>query len=481
VARLARERAQAAYQPPAASLPAELQALDYDGYRDIRFRPARSLWRERQLPFEAQFFHRGLYQRDAVRLHEITPQGVRPLGYDSGDYDFGHNALQPRGWGDLGHAGFRLHYPLNGAQYKDELLVFLGASYFRALGAGQQYGLSARGLAIDTAGGSGEEFPRFTQFWLERPAADARTLKFYALLESPRATGAYRFEVVPGNETVVRVQARVFLRAGGRPVATLGIAPLTSMFFSGENQPRPGDFRPEVHDSDGLMVASGDGEWLWRPLQNPRQPLTTSFAVKQLRGFGLMQRDRAFASYEDTEARYERRPSAWIRPLSDWGPGRVELMQLPTPDETHDNIVAYWVPARLPAAGEPLDLSYEIAWQGEAQAQPPGSRVLQSRVGMGYTRLTPLERSGQLQYVLDFAGPALDALPPDAKVQAVVSADANGRVLEQIAYPHPAGKRWRLTLRVQRLDPRRPVELRAFLQQDRHVLSETWTHIILPE
>src|SRR5690606_10242831 len=196
------------------------------------------------------------------------------LPYDSGDYDFGKNALQPQAWGDLGHAGLRVHYPLNNAQYKDELVVFLGASYFRALGAGQQYGLSARGLAIDTVGGSGEEFPRFTQFWLERPAADTKQVTLFALLESPRATGAYRFDVIPGAQTVTRVQARVFLRAGDRPIATLGIAPLTSMYFFGENQPRAGDFRPEVHDSDGLLVANGD-EWLWRPLQNPARATTT--------------------------------------------------------------------------------------------------------------------------------------------------------------------------------------------------------------
>jgi glucans biosynthesis protein len=481
VAAIARQRAQAPYVPASAALPGDLAALDYDGLRDIRFRSARALWRDAQLPFETQFFHRGPYQREPVRLHEITPQGVRALGYEGGDYDFGRNALQPQAWGDLGHAGFRIHYPLNTPQYKDELVVFLGASYFRSLGAGQQYGLSARGLAIDTAGGSGEEFPRFTEFWLERPAADARQVTLYALLESPRATGAYRFDIVPGAPTVTRVQARVFLRPGQRPVTTLGIAPLTSMFLFGENQPRAGDFRPEVHDSDGLLIESGDGEWLWRPLQNPRQATVNSFGVRQLRGFGLMQRDRAFASYEDAEARYERRPSAWVRPLSDWGPGRVELVQLPTPDETHDNIVAYWVPAQLPAPGEPLDFSYEIAWQGDAQAQPPGSRVLQSRRGMGYTRLTAMELSGQVQYVLDFAGPALDALPADAQVRPVVTADANAQVLEQVAYPLPAGKRWRLTLRVQRLDPARPVELRAFLQHDKHVLSETWTHILLPE
>jgi glucans biosynthesis protein len=482
VAAIARERAQGPYTPPAAPLPTELQALDYDGYRDIRYRPDRALWRDAQAPFEAMFFHRGLYQRDPVRLNEVTPAGPRPLAYDSRDYDFGGNAVHPQGWGDLGHAGFRVHYPLNTPQYKDELLVFLGASYFRALGAGQQYGLSARGLAIDTVGGTGEEFPRFTEFWLERPAADAKVLTVHALLESPRATGAYRFEIVPGSETVMRVQSRVFLRAGAvADVATLGIAPLTSMFFSGENQPRGGDYRPEVHDSDGLMVATGEGEWLWRPLQNPVRTAVNSFAVQQLRGFGLMQRDRAFASYEDAEARYERRPSAWVKPLNDWGPGRVELVQLATPDETHDNIVAYWVPARMPAAGEPLDLAYEIAWQGDAQQRPPNGWTVQSRRGMGYTRLTPLERSGQVQYVVDFAGPAFEALPAGAAVRAVATTDSNGSVLEQLAYPLPAGRGWRMTLRVQRLDPSRPVEVRAFLQQDTHILSETWSNIILPE
>ncbi|RYZ04416.1 MAG: glucan biosynthesis protein G [Comamonadaceae bacterium] len=480
VARLAQERAQSPYQPASAALPSELQALDYDGYRDIRYLPAKALWRDAQLPFETMFFHRGLYQRDGVRIHEITADGARPLPYASGDYDFGKNTVQPQAWGDLGHAGLRVHYPLNGPQYKDELVVFLGASYFRALGAGQQYGLSARGLAIDTVGGSGEEFPRFTEFWLERPTADAKQVTLYALLESARAAGAYRFDVVPGEQTVTRVQSRLFLRHTDKPVATLGIAPLTSMFFFGDNQPRTGDFRPEVHDSDGLLVANGD-EWLWRPLQNPARPTANSFAVQQLRGFGLMQRDRAFASYEDVEARYERRPSAWVKPLGDWGPGRVELLQLPTPDETHDNIVAYWVPAQLPAPGAPLDLAYEVHWQGDAQQRPPGSRAMQSRRGIGYAKLDATERASQVQYVVDFSGPALDALPAGAPVRAVATADANGRVLEQLAYFNPAAKSWRMTLRVQRIDPAKPVELRAFLQHDTHILSETWSNIILPE
>jgi glucans biosynthesis protein len=473
VSHIAQTRAAEPWTPSgdkARPLPPELANIGYDGLRAIRFKPERSTWRDRSLPFELQYFHLGLYQTEPVRIREIGPDGqVTELPFRTGDYDYGFHRFDTTAWGDLGHAGFRLHYPLNSVSYKDELAVFLGASYFRALGAGQQYGLSARGLAIDTVGGQGEDFPRFTEFWLRRPAATDREVTVLALLESPRATGAYRFVVRPGFQTTMTVHARVYLRVGAAPLSTLGLAPLTSMFLSGENQPLPGDFRPEVHDSDGLMLATGEGEWLWRPLQRPRSVQVSSFATVNPRGFGLMQRDRRFASYEDVEARYERRPSAWVRPLGDWGAGRVELVQLPTPDETHDNVVAYWVPARLPEAGQPLEFAYELSWQGDEQQRPPSSWV------------SPAEQAAQPQFVLDFAGPALDALPPGAAVQAVVSANANGRVIEAVAYPNPATSSWRVSLRVVRIDPNRPVELRAFLQHQHHAVSETWTHLLLPE
>jgi glucans biosynthesis protein len=253
------------------------------------------------------------------------------------------------------------------------------------------------------------------------------------------------------------------------------------MFLSGENQPAAGDFRPEVHDSDGLMMVSGEGEWMWRPLQRPNGIAVSSFAMQNPRGFGLMQRDRSFASYEDVEARYERRPSAWIKPLGNWGAGRVELVQLPTPDETHDNIVAYWVPSALPAPGQPLEVAYEMAWQGDAQQRPPSSWVTQTRRGYGFTRLTAEEQRQQPQYVLDFTGPALDALPAGAPVRAVVTANANGRVIEALAYPNPATRSWRVSLRVERIDAKQPVELRAYLQHTNDTVSETWTHLLLPE
>jgi periplasmic glucans biosynthesis protein len=464
------------------TLPDELKNLNYDQYRDIRFNPERALWRKEGLPFELMFFHLGKFQTQSVSINEIVGGEARHIAFDRKDFDYGKNKLSQKGWGDLGFAGFRVHYALNNPAYKDELVVFLGASYLRALGKGQHYGLSARGLGIDTVGGSGEEFPRFTEFWIERPAPQATSLVIHALLDSPRATGAYRFTLRPGEETVTDVQARLFLRAG---VATLGLAPLTSMFQHGENQPRVDDFRPEVHDSDGLMIATGDGagggEWLWRPLVNPKRTLVTSFAMRELKGFGLMQRDRTHANYEDTEAQYEQRPSLWIAPQGSWGPGRVELLQLHTPDETNDNVVAYWVPERVPAAGQPLDLAYRMHWQGERQQRPPSGWAVQSRRGHGFIDSKAKRDPNEVQYVVDFDGPALRALPADARVKAVVSAGANARVVESNAYRNAVTGTWRMTVRTTRLQPAQPAELRAFLQNGDHALTETWTTLIQPE
>lgn len=480
VATLASQRTKTPFKEASHAVPAELATMDYDDYRDIRFKPDSTLWRTDKLPFEANFFHVGR-QGDSVRVHEITTAGVKRVPYDPAQFDFGKNKLSPKSWGDLGYGGVRAFSHLNSPTYKDELIVFSGASYFRALGAGQLYGLSARGLAVDTAGPAKEEFPRFTDFWLEKPAKEDDPLTIYALMDSARMTGAYRFEVKPGEQTVTGVQARIFMRPTDKPVTTLGLAPLTSMFFFGENQPRPGDFRPEVHDSDGLMIATGEGEWLWRPLQNPASPLVTSFKMKSLKGFGLMQRDRAFSNYEDTEARYEKRPSAWVTPLKGFGAGRVELLQFATPDETHDNVAAYWVPEQMPAPGQSIDLAYQIAWQGKAQQLPPNGWVTQSRRGTGYSKLGADALGQQVQFVIDFAGPALDALPAEAKVEAITTASANARVVESLAYRNPATSAWRMTLRVERLkttEPAQPIELRAFLQHDNQTLSETWTNLI---
>lgn len=471
VAALARRKARAQYEAPDRAQPTELELLGYDRYRDIRFRPDRAIWRAEGLPFDLMFFHRA-QSNPRVRMNEVVDGEARHIPYDSDDYDFGKNTLSPETWGELDYAGLRVHYHLNGPEYKDELIVFLGASYFRALAAGTRYGLSARGLAVDTVGGQGEEFPYFPEFWIVKPTADARTLRMLALLDSPRVTGAYQFDVTPGDETVVEVRTRLYLRAA---VGTLGVAPLTSMYQFGENQPHRVDFRPEVHDSDGLMVATGDGEWLWRPLVNPNQTLSTSFSMRELKGFGLMQRDRSFTSYEDPEARYDLRPSAWVEPVGAWGSGRVELVQLHTPNETNDNVVAYWVPETLPAPGEPLDFTYRLHWQGaRVVQQPPGAWVTQSRVGRGYRELADDEH----QFMVDFMGPSLAALPASATVAAVVSAPSNGAIVETNAYRVEATGAWRMMVLVKQLDATKPVELRGYLQHGADVLTETWSNLV---
>jgi glucans biosynthesis protein len=474
VAQRARELAQTPYKKPSSNLPKTIENLSYDQYRDIRFDRDKSLWRNAKLPFEVAFFHQGLFYDHPVKINEVVGKSVREIKFDPASFNYGKNDIDPKQLQQLGFAGFRVHYPLNTQKYKDEVLVFLGASYFRALGKGQLYGISARALAVDTALNSGEEFPQFSEFWLERPKAHSKELTIYALLDSRRVTGAYRFVLTPGTETAVEVKSQLYLREN---VTILGIAPLTSMYFFAENQRSAvEDYRPEVHDSDGLSVKSGTGEWIWRPLVNPKRLLVTSYALNNPQGFGVMQRDRAFTSYQDLEAHYERRPSVWIEPKGQWGAGRVELVQIPTPDETNDNAVAFWVPEAIPKPGQPYDIEYRMLWQKEVETRPPLSWVTQTRRGHGYTRKV----DDSIALIVDFEGPALARLGADAELESVVTVDPNGKLMETNAYRNDITGGWRMAVRLRRNDDTKPVELRGYLRQGNDTLSETWSYILPP-
>jgi len=472
VAKKAQELAAAKFEDPRGKVPDWLQQLTYDQWRDIRFRPDSALWHDRVSAFEVQFFHLGLFYDRAVRMNVVDAKGVRPVEFSPSLFDYGKNKFASQVPQDLGFAGFRLHYPIKTPKYHDEVIVFLGATYFRGVGKKELFGLSARGLAIDTAESSGEEFPYFREFWLVTPAPAAKEMVVYALLDSPSMTGAYRFTIRPGEQTAVDVEVRLYARS---EVKTVGLAPLTSMFFHGENTVHDVvDFRPEVHDSDGLLLQTGTGEWIWRPLDNPRALHVSSFQIEHPKGFGLIQRDRDFASYQDLEARSELRPSTWVEPVGAWGPGRVELVQLHTADETNDNTVAYWVPNELPTASRPLDLAYRLHWQGTEMQRPPGAWVLQTRAGRSFADLGDDEQ----QFVVDFTGPSLAALPSDAPVHAVVTAPANGDIVESNAYRVEATGNWRMIVRVKQLRPSEPTELRGFLQNGKDVLTETWSNIV---
>ncbi|WP_390634489.1 glucan biosynthesis protein [Oryzibacter oryziterrae] len=363
VADLARALAKKAYEAPDASMPQILDNLSYDQYRDIRFKPELSVWADKGLPYQMQLFHRGSYFREPVEIAIVENGQATHLAYNPNLFSYGPLVPQPIPTDDIGFSGFRLHAPINRPDYFDEVMVFQGASYFRSLGKGQVYGLSARGLALKTADAEGEEFPIFRAFWVETPVAGSDTCVVNALLDSPSTAGAYRFTVRPGETTQIDVEAQLFPRAD---LDKVGLAPGTSMFyFSSNGRTEIDDFRPEVHDSDGLLMMTGHGDRLWRPLANPKELQVSAFQDRSPRGFGLIQRSRNFTSFEDLEAGYEKRPSLWIEPVGDWGAGAVTLVEIPTVSEIHDNIVAYWAPKDKIPAGSEFFFAYRMSWGGD--------------------------------------------------------------------------------------------------------------------
>jgi glucans biosynthesis protein len=455
-------------------LPPAVRHLSYDQYRDIRFRPQKALWRDAGLSFQVQFFQRASFDFMDAPLAKvvinIVDQGhVVRVPYISEMFDFGRTVVTELP-ADLGFAGFRIHYPLHRADYYDEVAVFLGASYFRALGQQQHYGLSARGLAIDTGLAKAEEFPRFREFWLEKPQPNATAMTVYALLDGKSVTGAYQFTIRPGKDTVFEVKAHVFMRA---EVEKIGFAPLTSMFFTGEGTERFfDDFRPEVHDSDGLLLATGHAEWLWRPLANPTRIRVSSFRDTNPRGFGLLQRDRDFDHYQDLESAYQTRPSVWIEPLGEWGTGAVQLVELPSDSEKHDNIVAFWVPAERAEAGKEWQFAYRMAFFLDTSGLPPGGRTYATRIGVGgYSGESEPDKR---KFVIDFAGGRLSDLDPTAPVEAVVTASA-GRVDNQTVQRNDFIDGWRVFFDLKPAGEA-PVELRCFLKVGEDALTETWSY-----
>jgi periplasmic glucans biosynthesis protein len=442
----------------------------YDQWRDIRFRTDKALWRGEGLPFQVQFFHPGLYYGHSVAINVVDDGVARPIPFSTRLFDYGKNDFAGRIPGDIGFAGFRVHAPLKNSDYFDEVIVFLGASYFRAVGRGNVYGLSARGLAIDTAAPSGEEFPNFTEFWLVKPAPGARELVIYALLDGPSAAGAYAFTVTAGEQTRVDVRSTLFFR---RKVERLGVAPLTSMFFFGENSRRRfDDFRPEVHDSDGLLLHFAGGEWLWRPLANPTSIALNSFQTSNPRGFGLLQRDRDFADHQDLETHAELRPSAWVEPRGDWGEGRVQLVELPTDTEKNDNIIAFWTPKASPDPGEAQSYDYSLFWYSTDAGRPPAGRAVATRQDAG-----TLERGRR--FVIDFAGGGLAALSANDPPEAVVSA-VGADVKDIHVTRNPAIDGWRLGFQVPTGGASAPIELRAYLRRGDDALTETWSYAVTP-
>lgn len=477
VKQLASELAKSVWAPAVVPNPEILQKIDYDQYQKVKFRPERSLWENGPGQFPVQFFHLGKLFTQPVRLHAVSGGLAQEVIYSANLFEAtsDHPARSlPDG---IGFAGFRVMSP----DLKTDWLAFLGAAYFRTSGPYNQYGLSARALAIDTAMPGPEEFPRFTEFWLE-PAGPGR-IAIYALMDSPSLTGGYRIvcERLTSSENVHRlimdIEGEIFAR---KDVQRLGIAPFSSMYWYGENsRTQAVDWRPEIHDSDGLAIWTGAGERIWRPLNNPHQVMTSTFVDQNPRGFGLLQRDRDFVHYLDDGVFYERRPSVWVEPLDGWGDGAVQLVEIPTDDEVHDNIVAYWTPEKPMKAGEQRRYRYRLSWLDDIPFPDSLGRATATWTGMG-GRPGVKRPAGVRKFVIDFQGPVFDRLTRNDGVEIVVSV-TRGTVTN--AYSHPVVDqkgRWRALFDVN-ADGTAPVDMRAYLKLGNRALTETWIYQYFPE
>ena len=469
----ARRIASADHVPPT-TLGAPFSDLDYDGYRNVQFNEARVRWSGPDAPALLHAYHPGWLFDTTVTLFEVVDGVATPMAFSVADFNYyGSTANMLKDDTTLpGVAGFRLNMPLNAAGRYDEVVSLLGASYFRALGRGNRYGLSARGLAVNTATSEAEEFPRFSAFWLERPAVGATSVTFYGLLESESVTGAYRFVLTPGETTTIDITSELFFR---RDVAQLGIAPLTSMYLFGPNDRGTfDDYRLRVHDSEALVI-NGGGETLYRVINNPSRLANSYFSVQAPTSFGLVQRTRDFDDYLDAGAHYELRPSLTVEPAGDWGAGMVRLIEIPSDLEANDNIVAFWIPPSPFVAGSTAQFAYRLNWG----MSPPGSssdlaRISRTLAGHGgVSGIKP--RADHRKFVIDFAGGPLAEPIDEASVEAQLQVDGGKiveDVLQRIDGTDPV---WRLVIEVE-ADPGAIVELRANLATGERRLSETWVY-----
>jgi glucans biosynthesis protein len=485
VAQRALERARAPFHSPRADLPAVLRQdnLDYDKYREIRFRRDRALWAADRLPFRVEFFHPGYLYQEPVHVNEFTLTHTQPIRFVQDFFDYGKLDIAGQIPTKTGYAGFRVLYPLNQPDQLDELGAFIGASYFRLLGKNLHYGESARGLALDSGEGDRpEEFPIFTDWWLGKPQKDDTELRLYAILDSVSCAGAYEFFIRPGETTTANIKAVLYFRESNAVAAvdknrkslkTIGLAPLTSMFWFGKDTERKfDDYRTEVHDSDGLLVHMGNGEIFWRPLDNPPATRHQVFSAPHIKGFGLLQRERNFAAYQDLFNLYHEVPSVWVEPDGDWGDGDLHLVELSTSYEGLDNIVAFWNPKNKPAPLQPFRFGYTLHWEGgDADLRRSENRVVATRIG------PDAQFQGARQFVIDFAGPKLDAISGDRPPAAISNCSGGAHIADSLVMRNPFLGTWRVILKMQPLaGSKEAVDLRCTLQQGTNVVSETWTY-----
>lgn len=456
-----------------------LRQIDYDAFQQVKFRPEMSLRLDRDGRVPVQLFHLGEFFMSPVHVFLVEGGQSREVLYDPKLFDTppSHPARQLQADG-MGFAGFRVMAD----DLTTDWMAFLGASYFRTSGPYNQYGLSARALAIDTVMPHPEEFPRFTAFYLES-GTESPAVTLYAMMDSPSITGAYRIRSERLTDShgihriVMEIEADLHAR---KDIERLGIAPFSSMFWYGESsRKQASDWRPEIHDSDGLAILTGSGERLWRPINNPPRVMTSTFIDRDVKGFGLMQRDRDFVHYLDDSVFYERRPSVWVEPLENWGEGAVHLVEIPTDDEVNDNIVAYWCPKELMRAGQDRTFRYRLSWLDDIAFPDTLGRATATWTGLG-GRPGHKRPTGVRKFVIDFQGSVFAGLGRDDGVE-IVTTVSRGAVTN--IYTHPVvdqRERWRAQFDLEATGPE-PVDMRGFLRKGEQALTETWVYQYFPD
>jgi periplasmic glucans biosynthesis protein len=463
----ARNLAKKPFKAPASPLPDALASLSYEQYSAIRRRPEARLWAEDSSGFALEPLHRGFIYTQPVDIHLVDNGHVTKLAYSPRDYDFGGLKIAPD-TPDIGFSGLRLSKTA-GDQPAFDFALFQGASFFRAVARGQVYGDMARGLSVRTADPRGEEFPIFRSFWIERPNIASDAIVLHALLDSESVTGAYRFTLRTSEATIIDTEMTLFARVA---IDRFGIGAMTGThLMSALDHRRFDDIRPAVYDAEGLQIANGRGEWLWRPVTNRETLQISAFIDENPRGFGFLQRSRDGGLFQDDDNRWERHPSLWIEPIGDWGAGLIVLVEIPNEADINQNIVAYWQPQKQLEAGSETSFAFRQFWCWSPPSKPPYAIVTQSRSG----RSASAPSNGRKRrFLVEFQGDVLGDLESAKDITPDLSA-SNASLSNQKVYFSREAKRYRFVFDME-MGNDALSELRLQLQAQGKPMSEIWLY-----
>lgn len=462
VVEVARQIARRPYQAAASDLPDQFANLSYEQYSEIRALPQAQIWAGENRGFVVEPLHRGFVYTNPVVIYVAEDGLVRRIGYDRNRFEFGKLSV-PANVPDIAFSGVKLLTTFGNGGSPVEFAAIQGANFFRAIARGQNFGVVARALTLRPAEARGEEFPYFRALWIERPTPGTEQLLVHAVLDSESVAGAVRLTLRPGDMTIVDVEMVLFPRVNLEHVGFGGMQ--ASYLFGPNDRLEIDDARIGAYEAKGLCMSNGRGEWLWRPLQNPETLQISAFLDRSPKGFGLLQRDRDFAAFQDDEQRFELRPSLWVEPIGDWGEGVVQLIEIPSDKEINDNILSYWRPRGPIQAGSEVSVAYRQYWSWRPPERPPLALVSGTFSGRGTA-------GRRRRFMVDFRGDELGSELPDLRAVATASP---GTIAGLKLYRYPGRKTIRAAFE---LDPgnENASEMRLVLHAGERPISETWLY-----